>query len=254
MEATTGQCHAVSAFASSDCNHVRRCEILARFYGHWVSSVGPTATSSVVGSVDRIFGRWSGSQHNARVNAPLARASRRNPGTSTPAPAWPGCRQNGSGTVCYCYPHDSALTFRYANQVSRQFQDLTRNSPTLQCKRKLFSAGLVENPRNPSDFTQCRKLYEAHERKWSNAGRAVKTTHELPEELDAEQHFITTHGWNLIAFCSMEDGPLSFLRLPSTTSQRPTEQWTIPSFSFSLKVFAVYPPDNLLVVAEGNEQ
>ena len=156
--------------------------------------------------------------------------------------------------MCYCYPHDSALTFRYTNQVSRQFRALTRNSPTLQCKRDLFSAGLAENPRNPSDFTRCRKLYEEHRRKWSNAGRVVKTIYELPEELIAEEYFVTTPGWNLIAFRRMEGGTLSFLHLPSTTSQRPTEQWTIPPFPFSVNVFAIYPPDNLLVVAEEKKQ
>jgi len=55
-------------------------------------------------------------------------------------------------------PKDSALTFRWVIQVSRRFQDLTRDSPALQSKRALFSAGLVENSCSPSGFSQRRKL------------------------------------------------------------------------------------------------
>ena len=82
----------------------------------------------------------------------------------------------------------------------------------------------------------------------------MKTIHELPKELDFERHFVTTPGSNLIAFRGMEDGPLSFLRLPSVTSQKSIEQWSIPPFPFGLKVFAVYPPDNILAVAEEREK
>ena len=82
----------------------------------------------------------------------------------------------------------------------------------------------------------------------------MKTIHELPKGLNIGRHFVTTPGWNLITFRSMEDGTLSFLRLPSVTNQKPIEQWSIPPFPFGLKAFAVYPPDNLLAVAEEKEQ
>ena len=66
---------------------------------------------------------------------------------------------------------DSVLTLPCAAEVSRQFQDLTRNSPILRHKRNLFSAGLVEAPCNSRDFSQRRRLYEEHERKWSMRGK-----------------------------------------------------------------------------------
>ena len=57
---------------------------------------------------------------------------------------------------------DPALTFRCMVQISRQFQDLTRNLPTLRYQRDLFSAGLVENRSISCDFAERRKLYEEH--------------------------------------------------------------------------------------------
>ena len=83
----------------------------------------------------------------------------------------------------------------------------------------------------------------------------MKTIHESP--LNRQRHFTTTPGRNLISYRSMEDGTLGFLRAPSVTSQKPIERWSIPSFPSSLRVFAsiaVYPPDNLLAVAEEKEQ
>ena len=149
---------------------------------------------------------------------------------------------------------DAALTFRCIIQISRQFRDLIHDSPTLQYKRELFSAGLIENPRNPCDFAQHRKLYEEHERKWSYPARVVKTIHELPKELLLQQHFISIPGWSLIAYRNIEDGNLSFVHLPPAMSQRPIEWWRIPPLPFSVEVFAVYPPDNLLAVTEEKEQ
>jgi len=150
--------------------------------------------------------------------------------------------------------HNSALTFRYTIQISRQFQDLTRNSPILQYKRNLLSAGLVENPHSLCDFSQRRKLCEEYERKWSNAGRVVLAVHELPDDLSPQRHTISTHGGDIITSHSIGDGCLRFLRLPPVTSQLPIKRWSIPPFPFNVKAFAVYPPDSILAVAEEKER
>ena len=149
-------------------------------------------------------------------------------------------------------PHDSTLTFHRMNQISRQFRDLIRDSPMLQYKRELFSAGLIENPCSPCDFAQRRKLFEEYKCKWSDAGRVVKTIHEFPEELSLGDYFRTSEGWNLIGYRSTStgDGNLMFVRVPPVTSQRPIEWWSIPPLSFHARAYAVYPPDNLLAIAE----
>ena len=126
--------------------------------------------------------------------------------------------------------HNSALTFRYTIQISRQFQDLTRN------------------------FSQRRKLCEEYERKWSNAGRVVLAVHELPDDLSPQRHTISTHGGDIITSHSIGDGCLRFLRLPPVTSQLPIKRWSIPPFPFNVKAFAVYPPDSILAVAEEKER
>jgi len=142
-------------------------------------------------------------------------------------------------------PHDSALTFRCVIQISRQFQELVSDSPTLQYRRELFSGGLIETSRNPCDFAQCRKLCEEHKYKWSNAGRVVKTIHGLPEKLSLKRHFTRTLGWSLIAYRNKGDGSLSFLRPPPVTSKKPNR---------GLDVFVAYLPNDLLVVAEESQQ
>ena len=147
-------------------------------------------------------------------------------------------------------PHDSALTSCYVAQISRRFQDLTRSSPILQYKRDLFSAGLVENPCSPCDFAQRRKACEEHERKWSDAGRVEKAIHELPEGSSLGV-YPTILGRNLIALRNTQNvGGLTFLRFPPVTSVSPIERWRIPPLPFELRHFAVYPPDNILAVAE----
>ena len=70
-------------------------------------------------------------------------------------------------------PDDLALTLLCMVQISRQFQALTRDSPTLQYQRDLFSAGLTENPCNSCDFSQRRKLSKERGHKWSSAGRVT---------------------------------------------------------------------------------
>ena len=147
-------------------------------------------------------------------------------------------------------PHDSALTSCYVAQISRRFQDLTRSSPLLQYKRDLFSAGLVENPYGPCDLAQRRRAYEEQERRWSDAGRAEKAIHKLPEEPPYGPH-LTALGRNLIALRNMLNvGGITFLRLPPVTSAKPIERWSIPSLPFKFRFFAVYPPDNILVVTK----
>ena len=149
-------------------------------------------------------------------------------------------------------PHDSALTSPRMTQISRQFQDIARNSPPLQYRRDLFSVGLIENPCIPCDFAQCRKLCEEHERKWTAAGRAIKAAHKLPEELIPRWAY--TLGRNLIAFRSIRGDCLGFLRVPPVASRRPIEWWDVPPLPFDVRAFAAYPPDNILAVAEEKER
>lgn len=141
-------------------------------------------------------------------------------------------------------------------QISRQFQELTRGSPILQHTRDLFSAGLIENPCNLRDFAHRRKVFEEYRRKWSNEGKVVKATHELPEDLWRERHLISILGGNLLVLYKNDiHGPsFTFLRLPPVTSGKPIERWSIPPLHFGPKAFAVYSPDNVLVVTEIRER
>ena len=146
---------------------------------------------------------------------------------------------------------DPALTFRCMVQISRQFQDLTRNSPTLRYQRDLFSASLVENHCVPCDFAQRRKLCEEHKRKWSGEGRVVKTVHGSPGGLLPPTRIFCR---DLVASRSARDNGLHFFRILPGRSKESIEQWSIPPLPFNIRAFAAYSPNNVLVVAEENEQ
>lgn len=146
------------------------------------------------------------------------------------------------------------LTSPCLAQISRRFQDLVHSSPILQYKRNLFSASLVENPRDPCDFAQRRKAYEKYERKWSDAGEVVKAIHELPEKPHFKLH-PTVLGRNLVALTSSQDvNSISFLHLPPVTSAKPIEWWSILPLPFEIKFCSVYPPDNILAVTEETDR
>ena len=139
-------------------------------------------------------------------------------------------------------------------KVSRHFRDILCDLPALQCQRELFSAGLSDNPRVSCDFSQRRKACEDYAHKWSDAGRVVGSVHELPLEKFSESHAITILGGNLVASRGSLDNSLTFVRVPSAMSRTPIEWWSIPPFSYRIKTFATYLPDNILAVAEEKDQ
>ena len=124
----------------------------------------------------------------------------------------------------------------------------------LQHQRDLFSAGLIEADCSPSDFTQRRRLYEEHERKWSSAGRVVKTTHKLPDEITSEGASDVILDRNLVNFLAPGGNGYRFLRLPSIASRNPVEWWSTLLYPFSVDLFDIYPPDDILAVAEVKAQ
>jgi len=113
---------------------------------------------------------------------------------------------------------------------------------------------VVENSCSPEDFARRQKLFEDHERKWSNAGTVARAVHKLPKGLSFERRFTTIHGKNLISSHGARDSGLNFLRLSSATIRKPIECWSIPSLPFGFEVYAVYPPDSILAVAEEKER
>ena len=82
----------------------------------------------------------------------------------------------------------------------------------------------------------------------------MKTTHKLPDGLTSEGNLNTILGRNLISVLTARGKGLRFLRLPSVTSQKPVEWWSTPPHSFNVGKFDVYPPDDILAIAEAKTQ
>ena len=147
--------------------------------------------------------------------------------------------------------HKSLLTCRLI-QVNRYFRSLIHNSPILQYHCELFAAGLVDNPSNPCDLIERRKLCEEYARKWSDAATVVKSTYKLP--LDQSSGCYTALGKNTVVSDSAPNhGGLDFLYIPPAASGKPIIEWTIPSFPFDVLCIGVYHPENVLGVVERQE-
>lgn len=135
-------------------------------------------------------------------------------------------------------------------QVNRRFQNLIRNSPTLQHQRELFTAGLIDNPCNPCDLAQGRKLCEDYVHKWSKAATVIKDTRQFLPDKSSRWNYARNIGKSVLASYPTGDHGLGFLTIPQVTSREPIDIWSIPPFPFELFGLAVYHPENLLAVAE----
>ena len=86
-------------------------------------------------------------------------------------------------------------------------------------------------------------------------GRAMRTVHELPEELLSIWNSIMITSGNLAALYSRRDNGFSFLRVPPVTSRKSIGRSGVtPPPPLEVKVFALYPPENTLAVAKENEK
>ena len=144
---------------------------------------------------------------------------------------------------------------RFTTQVNRHIRDLVRNSPTLQHRCELFAVGLIDNPCCPRDLAERRKLREEYTRKWTcKSDTVVESTKGLPPVQSVGWVYADYFGDGYVASRSIERNGRTFLRIPPVASQKPVEGWTIPPFAYDVFDYAVYPPGNVLAVAERGEK
>ena len=88
-------------------------------------------------------------------------------------------------------------------------------------------------------------------RRWSNTASLVKSTHELPSRWRTAEY----SGNGLLVTGSDTDARVSFLLVPPVASQKPIEDWDIPSASLPGRISrrAVYLPENVVAVSEEGE-
>jgi len=133
--------------------------------------------------------------------------------------------------------------------------DIVRDSPILQYRRELFTAGLTDNHDHSCNLVERRKLCEEYAKKWAGTARLVKRVHEIPVVRPTlVWGDIIALGGDLLVLYPYSKGCFEFLHVPPVTSQRSIERWTIPELPFSVDLFAVYAPDSLLVVSERRGQ
>ena len=138
--------------------------------------------------------------------------------------------------------------------MNQRLRGLVRDSPTLQHRCELFAAGLVDNPCNPCDLAERRKLREGYVHKWSKAASVVKSAQDLPPSQPPGWGSAKYLGNGHFASDSVQQTGLAFLHIPPVTSRKPVEGWSIPPFSFPAFGCVAYPPENVLAVAEEDEK
>ena len=125
-----------------------------------------------------------------------------------------------------------------------------RDSPMMQYRRKIFTAGLIDNPSVSCDLSQRIKTYEEYVHKWSDSARVVKSVHELPQETFPNWHKIKCPGSNLLVVSrGFTDSGLAVVRVPSVVDRKPIEWWEVPPLPFTIRSFGAHAPDNILAVA-----
>jgi len=153
----------------------------------------------------------------------------------------------------FANPRKLLLTCCCTIQVGRHFRALIRNSPILQYHCELFAAGLIDNPSNPCDLAERRKLCEEYARKWSDAATVVGNIYELSSDKSSHWGCYTALGRNILVSSSTSGVGLDFLCIPPVASGNPINGWTIPPFPFDVLGVGVYHPENVLGVVERQE-
>ena len=134
--------------------------------------------------------------------------------------------------------------------MNRYLRDLARSSPTLQHRRELFAIGLIDNPCCPCDLVERRKLREGYEHKWSDGASVIKSVWKLPPTQPIVWGRAEYFGNGLLASRASEIHGLTLLHIPQVASQTPIGSWSIPPSPFDVFGYAVYPPENVIAVAE----
>ena len=182
------------------------------------------------------------SQH-VPIASILNPAPHRDSGVCASTSSRPGCHQDGGGAKFITDPTRITADFRVVSRSTNASRHSFVTGPLfkLQLRRELFATGLIENPGNPCDLVQSRKLYEDY---------AIKSTHELHPDHASCRIYAKNIGRNMLASHPMGDHGLGFLYIPPVTSRKPIDTWSILPFPFTLLCFAVYHPENLLAIDE----
>jgi hypothetical protein len=78
----------------------------------------------------------------------------------------------------------------------------------------------------------------------------AKGTQHLPPDQSSAWRDAKYLGNGYLVSPSVERRGLAFLHIPPVASRKPAEGWSIPPLSFEISGYAVYPPENVLAVAE----
>ena len=127
---------------------------------------------------------------------------------------------------------------------------LVRGSPTLQYLCELCSAGLIDNPHHPCDLSERRRLCKEYVDKWTGTAKVVKKTVRWLHGVPNWNRITVLGGGLLTLYHSSQPGLAKLMRVPSATSQRLVERWTIPRLPFEVLHFTAYAPENLLAAVE----
>lgn len=89
--------------------------------------------------------------------------------------------------------------------------------------------------------------------KWSDPANIAKSIREVSLEHKSSGWKVRNPGRNLLATHQNTLHDLHFTHIPPAMSQKPVEQWHLPSLQFRVLGYTAYPPKNTLAAVGGRE-
>ncbi|KAF9649084.1 hypothetical protein BDM02DRAFT_3128625 [Thelephora ganbajun] len=132
-------------------------------------------------------------------------------------------------------------------EISHPFLDFVSSSQYLQHRIDLFSTGLVDNPHVVDSLAERRARLREYMDGWQDPGVPVQCDYPLKSRVSA--HNSVSAGQNIFSAHLEDSTAISFIRIPSSTSQGMFKEWTL-ELPFRSNGHAISPQDNLLAVFE----
>ena len=152
----------------------------------------------------------------------------------------------GLKLVCLAVGFPLNLLNRSSTKVNRTFHNVVSDQPHLQYKCELAAAGLLDNPNTPGSFFDRRTRLHKYRSRFDGLEPISKSS--LPLGVSGFMCGYGTPG-GIFVIHTPSQNTLHFCQPPSESESQPMKTWSSP-LSFEVQGFAIYPPLDLIVLAD----
>ena len=131
-------------------------------------------------------------------------------------------------------------------KVNRTFHNVVSDQPHLQYKCELAAAGLLDNPNTSGTLFDRRARLHKYRSRFDSLEPISKSS--LPLGVTGLTYGYDASG-GVFVIHTPERSTLHFCQPPSVSESQPMKTWSLP-LSFEVQQFAIYPPLDLIVLAD----